>query len=88
MTLFPILAAAHPENEAYASLASIGSAMYGSALATGLLLFGLGLWWLFLAVVTVSTHYVTYDIAFNVSFYHTVLLCPCLRMFIRWVHGA
>ncbi|KZP24130.1 hypothetical protein FIBSPDRAFT_1012499 [Athelia psychrophila] len=67
MTLFPILAAAHPENEAYASLASIGSAMYGSALATGLLLFGLGLWWLFLAVVTVSTHYVTYDIAFNMG---------------------
>ncbi|KAF7981402.1 hypothetical protein HWV62_33907 [Athelia sp. TMB] len=67
MTLFPLLAAAHPNNEAYASLASIGGAMYGAALVSGLMLWGLGLWWLFHAVVTVSSHYVTYDIAFNMG---------------------
>lgn len=72
MHLFPLLAAAHPDNEAYASLASTGSALYGAALAAGLMLWGLGLWWLFHAVVTVSTHYITYDIAFNVSLHHIV----------------
>lgn len=72
MTLFPLLAAAHPNNEAYASLAAVGGAMYGAALVSGLMLWGLGLWWLFHAVVTVSSHYVTYDIAFNVSPYYFV----------------
>ncbi|KAF7970464.1 hypothetical protein HWV62_23869 [Athelia sp. TMB] len=67
MTLFPLLAAAHPNNEAYASLAAVGGAMYGAALVSGLMLWGLGLWWLFHAVVTVSSHYVTYDIAFNMG---------------------
>ena len=69
MSLFPKLAASHPENEAYAALVDVGPAMYGSALVAGLLLWGLGIWWMFHAIVIVSTHYMTSDIVFNVSFY-------------------
>lgn len=67
MTLFPLLAAAHPGNETYAALEAVGPVMYGSSLVTGLMLWGLGIWWLFHAVVTVLTHYLTYEMAFNVS---------------------
>lgn len=67
MLLFPKLAAADPENEAYAALAAAGPAMYGSALIAGLMFWGLGIWWMFHAIVTVSTHYMTFDIAFNAS---------------------
>jgi len=67
MTLFPLLAAEHPGNEAYTALSLVGPVMYGSTLAFGLMLWGLGIWWMFHAVVTVSTHYMTCDIAFNMS---------------------
>jgi len=67
MSLFPKLAAADPENEAYAALAAAGPAMYGSALIAGLMFWGLGIWWMFHAIVTVSTHYMTFDIAFNMG---------------------
>lgn len=89
MTLFPQLAAAHPENEAYAALVAVGPAMYGTALVTGLMLWGLGIWWLFHAVVTVSTHYMTFDIAFNVSFVSIFnqYLFRSFSVVYRWAHG-
>ena len=87
MSLFPKLAAADPENEAYAALAAVGPSMYGSALVAGLMLWGLGIWWMFHAIVTVSTHYMTFDIAFNVSFI-ILILTTLVIIYIYFKMGA
>lgn len=43
MTLFPQLAKAHPDNEAYAALVAVGPALRGSTLVAGLMLWGLSI---------------------------------------------
>ncbi|KAM0756009.1 hypothetical protein T439DRAFT_320700 [Meredithblackwellia eburnea MCA 4105] len=67
--LFPLLAASQPDRIGYQELASIGTAMYGSGVVTGLLMWGLGIWWMFLAVVSVASHYVGKTVAFNMGWW-------------------
>lgn len=80
MTLFPLLAATYPDNKTYASLAEVAPVLYGCALIVGLMLWGLGVWWMFQAVMTVVTHYLTFDMAFNVYFYPDYLCMPFLTL--------
>ncbi|KAL8277179.1 hypothetical protein RQP46_010427 [Phenoliferia psychrophenolica] len=67
--LFPLLAASQPEREGFKELALIGPAMYGSGVVTGLLFWGLGVWWMFLAVVSVGSHYIGKTVAFNMGWW-------------------
>jgi hypothetical protein len=71
------VATTHLNNEAYTTLALIGPVMYGSALTFGFMLWRLGTWWMFHAVVTVSTHCMTHHLTFNVGIIYFLALCSC-----------
>lgn len=59
VTLFPALIAKYPDRAGFAELQGVGVAMYGSGVLAGLLLWGLGIWWLFIAVASVSSQLFT-----------------------------
>ena len=65
--LFDRLVSVYPENEAYHTLSQVSLALYGGSIICALLLWGLGLWWLFLAIMSVKSISVTSLNAFNVS---------------------
>ncbi|KEI37788.1 uncharacterized protein L969DRAFT_89761 [Mixia osmundae IAM 14324] len=54
MTLFPALAARNPDRPGRKDLSPVGPAMYGCGLVLGLMLWGLGMWWALLAIVSVG----------------------------------
>lgn len=58
MKLFPLLAAAYPERSGIQDLAAVGGSFYGAGIVTGLLLFGLGVFWMFIAIVSVGSHFI------------------------------
>lgn len=66
--LFPVLKTLGPEEggEAVQIFNGVGEAMYGSGVVWGFLFWGLGMWWLFIAVMSVGTALWRRDIAFNV----------------------
>lgn len=53
-----MLAEAYPDRGGMKELQMIGPTMFGSGVVTGLMLWGLGLWFTFLAVMSVGSHYI------------------------------
>lgn len=54
--LFPILAQHRDASEAWKELAAVGSVLYGCGIFIGLLLFGFGAWWSWIAFNAVGQH--------------------------------
>lgn len=76
MQLFPLLAKSQPDRPPYQELQLIGPAMYGCGVVSGLLFWGLGMWWTFLAVLSVGSHYVEKTIAFNMGYVSIQFVSP------------
>lgn len=80
--LFPILASRHPDNVGFQALSSVGEALFAHGIVIGMLLFGFGLWWLFMAVASISTHWIKERAKFNLGFWaftvSSATRCPLL----------
>ncbi|ORY73240.1 voltage-dependent anion channel-domain-containing protein [Leucosporidium creatinivorum] len=69
LDLLPKLAALHPHRTEMQELSQLGPALLGSGLMSGMLLWGLGIWWMFVAVVSVGSHYIGKTVAFNMGWW-------------------
>ncbi|GAA96414.1 uncharacterized protein L969DRAFT_51941 [Mixia osmundae IAM 14324] len=77
-TIFPEMARRHPDSQYLALLAQTALPLYGAGLAFGLMLWGLGIWWLALAVVSVSRSYWKRDVVFNMGWWAFTFPCGSL----------
>ncbi|KAM0791661.1 hypothetical protein ACM66B_006097 [Microbotryomycetes sp. NB124-2] len=67
--LFPLLAQDQPQRPGVAELAQVGQPMLGAGVVVGLLLWGLGMWWCFIAVASVGTGFFGKTVAFNMGWW-------------------
>jgi len=69
-TLFPIISAQHPDgDEGLAILQEVATPLYAIGISFGLLLWALGIWFMFLAVSTLVIHRMRGTVGFNLGWW-------------------
>jgi tellurite resistance protein TehA-like permease len=57
LQLFPVMAQLHPDSLAWQIMGPLGGSFYAAGLIFGLAMLGWGLWFAFLALTSIGTHY-------------------------------